>query len=367
MTEMLKRFCLLLAVLLLAGCSPAADTPSGTPEDPSPSPLLLEWEPKPSPSPLPSPIPREDKALYTPDESLPRLRNPNATEGAQLVYNYLSSVYKRRTLTGQQESTWMSSPEYEMNYILETTGQLPAIRGLDFINGDFDGVIERSIEWWERGGVVSICWHWGAPPDGSGYESSKGTIDIDEALTEGTALREGMLRQMDRAAEALLVLQEAGVPVLWRPYHEFDGGWFWWGKGGRDAFIELWRLMYDRYTNHHGLNNLIWVLGFADNTKSGWYPGDDVVDVAAGDTYNGGTQVKMYERLVKIFGEERPVAFHECGSIPDIERAFADGGYWSWFLTWHTNYLRDQNTKEHLRYIYNSPYAVTLDTLPRFH
>ena len=299
------------------------------------------------------------------DGSFPILRNPDANDEAQLLYNYLCSVYKHKTLTGQQESTWMGSPEYEMDYIYEVTGELPAIRGLDFINGDFNGVVERSIEWWERGGIVSICWHWGTPPNGVGYESSKGKIDLEEALTVGSELHEGMLAQMDRAAEALLELQEAGVPVLWRPFHEFDGTWFWWGKGGRDAFIELWRLMYDRYTDHHGLNNLIWVLGFADDTKSGWYPGDEYVDIAAGDTYKGGTQLKMYDRLVKIFGEERPVAFHECGDIPDVEKAFEEGALWSWFLTWHTTYLK-ANSKEHLEYIYTSPLAITLDGLPKF-
>ncbi|MDR0324495.1 MAG: hypothetical protein LBI19_00180 [Oscillospiraceae bacterium] len=356
----------LLSIALIASCSTNPGTPEETPEEPAQSQRVLEWEPKPSPSPRPTPKPLEEKEWYVMDDALPRLRNPNATDEAQLVYNYLCSVYKSKTLTGQQESTWMSSPEYEMNYILDATGQLPAIRGLDFISNDFDGVVERSIEWWERGGIPSICWHWGTPPDGSGYHSSQGEIDMEEALTEGTELHEGMLRQMDRAAEALLELQAAGVPVLWRPFHEFDGAWFWWGKGGRDNFKELWRLMYDRYTNHHGLNNLIWVLGFADDTKSQWYPGDEYVDIAGGDSYKGGTQDKMYQRLVRIFGEERPIAFHECGDIPDLEKAFAEGTYWSWFLTWHTDYLKDSNTKEHLQYIYTSPYAVTLDTLPRF-
>ncbi|MDR0293076.1 MAG: glycoside hydrolase family 26 protein [Oscillospiraceae bacterium] len=364
----MKRFAsLLLALLLLAGCSAVSEPPE-TPPSPSgaeETPPGRPWDP-PSPSPPPSPKPPVVKEQYVMDDSFPRLRNPNATEEAQMLYNYLCGVYKSKTLTGQQESTWMGTPEYEMDYIFDVTGEYPAIRGLDFINNDFDGVVRRSKEWRERGGIVSICWHWGTPPDGVGYESSKGTIDLEEALTEGSELYEGMLRQMDRAAGALLELQEAGVPVLWRPFHEFDGAWFWWGKGGKERFIELWQLMYTYYTDVWGLNNLIWVLGFADGTKAGWYPGDDYVDIAAGDSYQGGTQSKMYGRLVKIFGEERPVAFHECGVIPDLEKAFAEGGYWSWFLTWHTNYIKDNNTKEHLQYIYTNDRAVTLDKLPKF-
>ena len=56
----------------------------------------------------------------------------------------------------------------KMNYIKKTSGRLPAIRGLDYINEDFDGVTQRAIDWWKQGGIVSICWHWGTPPDGVG-------------------------------------------------------------------------------------------------------------------------------------------------------------------------------------------------------
>ena len=64
-------------------------------------------------------------------------------------------------LSCQQESTWMGSPDYEMDYIEQTTGKLPAMRGLDFMNADFQGVVERSKAWHERGGLVTICWHTG--------------------------------------------------------------------------------------------------------------------------------------------------------------------------------------------------------------
>lgn len=62
---------------------------------------------------------------------------------------------------------------------------------------------------------------------------------MEQALTEGTPLYEGLVRQMDEAAQALCKLRNANVPVLWRPFHEFDGQWFWWGKGGADCFVKL--------------------------------------------------------------------------------------------------------------------------------
>lgn len=295
------------------------------------------------------------------------LSNPNATHEARVLYNYIRENNGNHIISGQQESTWMGSPEYEMDYIKEVTGKLPAIRGLDYINEDFDGVTSRSIEWWEKGGIVSICWHWGTPPNGVGYESSKDTIDLNEALTKGTDLYNGMIAQMDRVAEELLKLQEAGVPVLWRPFHEFDGAWFWWGKGGPEAFKELWRLMYDRYTNHFGLNNLIWVLGYSHETKDGWYPGREYIDIAGADNYAKGTQIAAYTKVKKYVDDpEVPLAYHECGPLAKPDDLIARDVRWVWFLTWHTTHIKEQNTADEVNEVYNHPYVITFDDLPDF-
>lgn len=292
--------------------------------------------------------------------------NPNATKEARVIHNFIRDIYGRYILSGQQESTWVDTPDYEMNYVQSVTGRLPAIRGLDYINEDFDGVTERSIEWWNKGGIVSICWHWGSPPDGVGYESSQGEIDLDEALTEGTDLYNGMIAQMDRVAEELKKLQEANVPVLWRPFHEFDGAWFWWGKGGPEKFIQLWKLMYDRYTHHHKLNNLVWVLGYSHRNYPGWYPGDAYVDISGADNYAEGSQIEMYNKIVEYVGEDMPLAYHENGPLPHPDDLIKDGAKWVWFLTWHTLHIKEQNTPEYVNEVYNHDYVVNLDRLPDF-
>lgn len=294
------------------------------------------------------------------------LTNAHATVEAQTVAHYITSLYGHHILSGQQESTWLASPDDEMQYVERVTGRLPAIRGLDFINDDFEGVTRRAIEWWEAGGLVSICWHWGAPPHGIGYESSKGVVDLEALLTEGSPLHSAMLADMDRTAEALLVLQKAGVPVLWRPFHEFDGGWFWWGKGGPEPFIQLWRTMYDRFTHKHALNNLIWVLGYSGEVKAGWYPGDAYVDIAGADTYSEGPQTHLYQKVVDVVGTEMPIAYHENGPLPHPDDLIREKAKWVWFLTWHTIHVKDQNTSAHLREVYQHPYVITRDALPDF-
>lgn len=294
------------------------------------------------------------------------LSNSNATIQARELYAYLCSIEGKGILAGQQEHPDPPRFGSEMRYLKAVTGHLPAIRGLDFIHDDFDGVVRRSKAWHKKGGIVSICWHWGTPPDGVGYPSSKGTVDLEETLLPGSDLHEGMLRRMDRAAQALKKLQKAGIPVLWRPFHEFDGGWFWWGKGGGDAFIRLWRLMYQRFTHLHGLNNLIWVLGYDGEVKDGWYPGDEYVDIIGADTYQPGVPVTMYQRLEEVFGDRFLRAYHECGPIPEPEELIAGNYKWLWFLTWHDYHIRRQNTREKVRRIYNHPYVITLDKLPGF-
>ncbi len=290
-----------------------------------------------------------------------QLCNANANEITQRTFDYLCEVYGEQMLTCQQESTWMGSPDYEMDYIQETTGKLPAMRGLDFMNGDFDGVVERAKQWWDKGGLVTICWHTGV--EGYGYqESLNDSPDFDKLLTEGTDEYNKMIANWDKAAAALLELQKAGIPVLWRPFHEFDGQWFWWGKGGSEKFIELWRMMYDRFTDEFGLNNLIWVLGYSGEVKSGWYPGDEYCDIIGSDTYDGSTNKKAWNRLQTVTSGKLLV-FHECGNLPSVDKFVNDGCMWSWFMVWHTDYITGNN-QENLKEVYNSEKTITLDELP---
>lgn len=299
------------------------------------------------------------------------LSNEDAIESTVVVYDYLKEIYGTACLTGQMESTWMGTPDYEMDYIEKNTGKLPAIRGLDFMNNDFDGVTERAQEWWEMGGIPTICWHTGAD-FASGYEESKAdNINWDEAFVSGSDTYNALLQGMDRAVPYLQQLEDAGVPVLWRPFHELDGGWFWWSKGGSDNFVKLWQMMYSRYTDYWELDNLIWVYGYSKNGRNmeDWYPGDSYVDLVGADSYTDGPNTKLYEKCVGIAPEGMPIVFHECGTIPMEEELVSTETNWLFFMTWHTTWLTDTvegNTLEDLNAIYNSEHFITLDELPEF-
>lgn len=298
------------------------------------------------------------------------LSNPKASKEAKALYNYICDTYGNGIISGQQESTWMGSDQYEFEYIYENTGKYPAIRGLDYMNDDFDGVNRRAEDWHNRGGIVTICWHCGSDFSHSWDECMKTEIsDWDKALTEGTDEYKKLIAGMDKGGAALKELRDKGIPVLWRPFHELDGGWFWWSKGGAENFKKLWKIMYDRYTNYWKLDNLIWVFGYSGNGKGydKWYPGDEYVDIAGADSYKDGANNNLYKKVTDIVGSDVPVCFHECGRIPTVSQLKKNNTKWVWFMTWHTEYITDKNDVDNLKSIYNDEYVITLDELPKLY
>ncbi len=319
---------------------------------------------------------------------------PQKSQEAQNVLDYLAQANGKYVLSGQEESTWVEPLfcEYEMEYIKDTTGKYPAIRGMDYINDDFEGVNKRAIEWWNRGGIVSICWHTGVDYSGGYNECKEGVVtNWDALLEEGTNEYNAMIEGIDKAAKALKELKDLNIPIIWRPYHEAFGDWFWWGKGEDNSqraehYVKLWRIMYTRYIEYWKLDNLIWIEGYSHmdyewqekKYKCGvgadkWYVGSNYCDMIGADTYKDGTHLLLNDKIKGLNKAKKPTAYHECGIIPTIDELKKTN--WSYFLTWHTNYLIDgynlydtdyKNTKEHLIEIYNSDYVITLDELPNF-
>ena len=300
------------------------------------------------------------------------LSNSAASPAAKALYRYLWSIYRRHTLTGQQESVWTSGgATVELDYIRTVTGKLPAVLGLDYIDpADNANVNDRATAWYRGGGIPTICWHWGAPDVGTGYENSKKDFDVAAALRPGTPQNRAMMRDMADVADHLAVLRDRDVPVLWRPFHEFSGDWFWWGKHGPAALKSLWALMYGYFTRTRALNNLIWVAGYAgQNMDPAWYPGRATVDVAGADIYvdDHGNLATMFGQVRRIVGDSVPICLHECGPIPDPAGLGPDAD-WLYFLVWHTKWIMDGklNPPDQLRAAYASQRYLTKDELGSF-
>ena len=293
-----------------------------------------------------------------------RLATPNPSPEAEAVYRYLQNMFGEKILSGQMWSPWGID---ELEYIKEVTGKQPAIRGIDFIhekNNDME--TRNAINWWKAGGIPTIMWHWGAPSIGEGYENSKKRINIQQCFVEGTAENKAFKEELKIKADHLETLKNANVPVLWRPFHELNGDWFWWSMQGPEMFKRLWKAMFDYFVKERELNNLIWVLCYTDEPDISWYPGNDYVDIVAADKYTEDTdsQLKMFENAGEIVQNKLiPIAYHECGTIPDPEKCFKTGAMWSWWMEWHTNHLSKMD-QTYLRYIYNHKLVITLDEVP---
>lgn len=293
-----------------------------------------------------------------------KLCTPNSSDEAKALYRYLLDINGKKILSGQMWVPWSMD---EVNYIEKKTGKLPAIKGVDFIHqGSNEAEVKRVIDWWKSGGIPTVMWHWGAPGIGEGYENSKKEIDIDKCFIEGTKENTAFWSELQTKADLLVKIRDAHVPVLWRPYHELNGNWFWYGKQGSERFKKLWITMYNYFVHERGLNNLIWVLCYTGYPDSNWFPGDEYVDIVGTDSYDGDDDphLSMYTNVKRIVNKNpMPIAYHECGVPPDPDACVDQGTMWLWWMEWHTNYLEDLDTN-YLNKLYHHELIITKDELP---
>lgn len=329
---------------------------------------------------------------------------------ARAVLEYLQSVYGRHTLLG-------ISGTDNAGWIRETTGYLPAILSLDLCGWNsptwgptYTPVVERAVEtarnWWARGGIVSMQFHWKHPqnPEGSAWIESRGgrppsgPYDMASVTVTGTPAHEAFMKDLARHADYLERLAAARVPVLWRPFHEIDGGWFWWtDRNTPENTVAAWRLMFEYLVRERKLHNLIWVWsaalragGYAEllrrEKRAGtreeelafrrrYWPGDSFVDIAGIDIYPiearhiyphetvgyGPPDRDTYPSAWAIVNNIAPtklIALCECQGLLDPERLERDGPRWLYVLPWFVD------PPGWTRRVVNHPFLVTLDRLP---
>lgn len=301
-----------------------------------------------------------------------------ATDEARRLLAFLADHYGSYTLSGQQDSR-------NLQWLESNVGKLPAVLGLDFMDYSLSRVgygatsreTETALDWHARGGIVTFSWHWNAPKHlinehgkewWRGFYTEATTFDLAYALdNKDSEDYKLLLDDIDAIAVQLNRLQQANVPVLFRPLHEAEGGWFWWGARGAEPAKQLYRVLYERLTMHHQIHNLLWVWNSVDPA---WYPGDDVVDIVSYDSYpqpgDYGPVSNQYDRLAELAGNRKVVALSENGAIPDPDLLEQYGVYWSWFCTWDGDFLTDgqTNTLAHLRHVFHHDRVITLDELP---
>jgi len=302
--------------------------------------------------------------------------NKNASVEAKRLLSYLYSINGNHILSGQHGG------DRFLDTVKAITGKYPAVWGSDFIwHGAKDAgqeVVDMAKRKYSEGYIVTLMWHQGRPIDDPPYgwkESIQAHLtdaQWNELVTEGTPLHKRWLAQIDTVAGYLKQLNDAHIPILWRPYHEMNGVWFWWGnRRGKDGIQKLWKMMYDRYVNHFHLNNLLWVWG-ANGPRDipgdeayayqDFYPGNDYVDVLGADVYHMDYEQKDYNDLLSL-GKGKLIALTECGELPNSIILNAQPK-WSWFLEW-ADWIYSHNSKEQVKEVYDREQTITLDEIKR--
>ncbi len=302
------------------------------------------------------------------------LVDPQATAATRALMAALVADYGKHTWSGQYYET------NDLAHIRDACHLKPAIIGGDFMDYSPSrvargsrpvGLTESMIALSQAGHVITMSWHWNAPtnlvdsqeqPWWRGFYTAATTFDVAAALANTNSAEYALiLRDIDAIAVQLQKFSEAGVPVLWRPLHEADGAWFWWGAKEAGPFKALWRLLYHRLTDDHQLHNLIWIYS---GEKPDWFPGNDVVDIVGTDAYpkdSGDPLLTQWRALNSRFNGVKLVALTEFGGVPDVERMQAVGVWWAYFASWtgSTKSVPDATIAR----IYGSPAVVTQDQL----
>ena len=275
----------------------------------------------------------------------------------------------------------------------ELTGRKPALIGADYgwkWDNDFDVINRRLTGHWNSGGLVTVSWHANNPFSGAERYNPrintiehKHTIDLSRLLRSApdSDAKRRYQTELKNVAGQLKHLHEQGVVVIWRPFHEMNGNWFWWGtdsfgndQENVDDFHNLWVDMYDLFTNEHGLTNLVWV--YSPHAESDWttnvslyYPGSGYVDLVGVSSYSAVPEIKDYEALAAF---NKPLVMSEIGPSREqygkYDLALLPGifsGRAAYFLQWHSWTGAAVSIADNLNYdvLMNDNRIINLDDL----
>jgi len=288
--------------------------------------------------------------------------NAKMSSEAKALLEFLHSISGKYTLTGQHN--FPNAKSRNSQFAAKYIGKTPVLYSTDFgfaKDGDKDSYLARPeivaevIKQHQQGAIITIMWHavpptadepvtfrpqrGGSAPDS--LASVQGQLldqQFNDLLTPGTKLYKRWCSQVDTIAFYLKELQQAHVPVLWRPYHEMNGGWFWWGgRHGEYGTAALYKQLFDRLVNYHKLNNLIWVWSVDRPTEperqfSYYFPGSEYLDIISLDVYGKDFNQTYYDSLVAL-SNNKVLALAEVGNPPGVE-ILQNQPLWSFYITW---------------------------------
>lgn len=285
-----------------------------------------------------------------------------ATKETKALFSNLQRIQENHILVGHHDATLYGhtwAGDENRSDIKDVCGSHPALIGFDFAIATnqpsestikrLETTLKRTVEAYDRGAVVTFCWHANNPYNGqtAWVDTTKAVGNtVRELLPGGKAHEAYKINLKQIAGMAKLAIGSDGklIPIIFRPFHEMEGGWFWWGRPFRTAeeFKELWRFTVEYLRDNLGVHNFIYAYSTDCKFKTSEeyltdYPGDKYVDVLGMDDYwdfrpDGANNPTLAAEKVKIISglaqaKGKLAAMTETGleSIPDS--------------TWFTNKL----------------------------
>lgn len=299
--------------------------------------------------------------------------DPDATRETKKLFRNLKKLSKKHTLFGHQHATeyghgWQR--EENRSDVKSVTGSHPAMIGVDFsgFSGRSDEAVARAkenlkknvVDTYNRGGVTTVAWHFSNPvSDGGFYWKDSVSLSAVRYIIPGGKAHERykiILQGIGEWAHQIRGDDGALVPVIFRPFHEFDGDWFWWGKSHttREEYIFLWKFTVSYLRDSLDVHNFLYAFSPDNRFDSEEeflerYPGDEWVDMVGMDNYadlgRNRYDIAAAARKLKIVSDyakkkSKLAAFTETGleSIPDS--------------TWWTNTLLKTMKTDKMRLAY---------------
>lgn len=317
----------------------------------------------------------------------------NATPAARRMYAFLQKNFGKKTISGMMTGEMLFGTtdickHKDMQAVYNASGKYPALVGFDFMNTtgkdennswmkDYSNTaFTLAKDTYRKGGLPAFTWHWRDPSRSTdAFYTDQSSVRISSALnSDGTwntssSLYKNIIKDIDKIADHFLQMQNEGMACLFRPLHEADGGWFWWGREGAENFRKLYHLVYDEMVNVKGVHNVIWIWNASPNRPE-WNPGDEYYDIVSADIYNGdfdhSSCYPTFDKLKEITNGKKIIALSENGPIPDIQREVNDDAVWSWWMpwynTWNGNYVSKTSNAE-WKSCMSDPCVITLEDL----
>jgi mannan endo-1,4-beta-mannosidase len=282
-------------------------------------------------------------------ETTPEPVTAGASAGAKALLSALYETTGRKVFSGQENLP--TAPAAATAKIVGATGKAPAIfaQELAVTGADREAtqreIVDEAKQQHANHAIVSLAWHPARPTDGDAATLDKSTrsaltdFEWDELLTPGTRIYQRWCDQVDEIAKPLKQLQDAGVPVLWRPYPQPNGRVFWWAaRSGNRGSAALYRQLYDRLVSHHGLRNLVWVWSAVPPAQwpdkfgqyPDYFPGLLYVDALALDVEDGNWGARQQMEIGAI-GVGKVIGLGVAGKIPQLDGPLPSSR-WAWFL-----------------------------------